>query len=361
MAKKVSLRNTKNDIFKAYQEAIREASELSKNLKSKDVEINKLQNAAPSTVKTKVVVASGASDGPIDNMNSLIAALHKIQGGVGTSVSRIANKQVVEAESIEDLQSQISEEISLAKDLYDIEVGNGTLLSIIENYEEEKKTFEENFNLKKKTYSEEREEKNTTWNKEQDDYYDRTTERDSEAEKARKRATDEYKYKLKQDRALEDDGYNQKQKLLQEELDAIKSQKADEWDVLEKATAEKETEFAEYKEKYEGLEDRLNKDVKKAEGEGKGIIDREHKVKMQLYKADIDSDQLVLDLQVASLQHIIDKQDAQLSNLNQQLTNTYKQAQHLAVKALEGSTNTESFNAIREIAMEQAKNSSKSK
>lgn len=361
MAKKVSLRNTKNDIFKAYQEAVREANELAQNLKSKNVEINKLQNTVSTPTKTKVVVASGISDAPIDNMNSLIAALHKIQGGIGTSVSRIANKQVIEAEAIEDLQSQISEEISLAKTLYDVEVGNGSLLNLIESYQKEKKTFEENYNLKKKNFAQEREEKYTTWDKEQDDYYTRINERDSEAEKARKRATNEYKYKLAQDRAFEDDSYNQKQKQLQEELDAIKAQKTEEWAILEKETAEKETEFAEYKEKYEGLEERLNKDVKKAEAEGKGVIEREHKVKMQLYKADVDSDQMVLDLQVASLQHIIDKQDAQLQNLNQQLSNAYKQAQHLAVKALEGSTNTESFNAIREIAMEQAKTSSKSK
>ncbi|MCP4437974.1 MAG: hypothetical protein GY810_03440 [Aureispira sp.] len=361
MAKKVSLRNTKNDIFKAYQEAVREAAELAKNLKGKDSEINRLQKTASST-KTKVVISSGDSkSGDIDNMGSLIAALHKIQGGVGTSVSQIANKQIVEAESIEDLQSQISEEITLAKELYDVEVGNGTLLSLINNYEDEKKTFEENFNLKKKNYSQEREEKNTAWDKEQDDYYARINERDDEAKKTRKRETDEYKYKLKQDRALEDDGYAQKQKLLQEELDAIKNQKSDEWELLEKATADKETEFEEYKEKYDGLEEKLNKEIKKAEAEGKGVIERDHKVKMKLYKADIESDQLVLDLQVASLQHIIDKQETQLEKLNDQLTIAYKQAQHLAVKALEGSTNTESFNAIREIAMEQAKNSSKSK
>jgi hypothetical protein len=47
--------------------------------------------------------------------------------------------------------------------------------------------------------------------------------------------------------------------------------------------------------------------------------------------------------------------------LSQQLDSALKQVQDLAVKAIEGASNRNSFEAMKEVALEQAKNQAKNK
>lgn len=55
----------------------------------------------------------------------------------------------------------------------------------------------------------------------------------------------------------------------------------------------------------------------------------------------------------------IQRQDGHLQTLSKQLDSALKQVQDLAVKAIEGASNVSSFQAVKEIALEQAKNPNK--
>ncbi|MEP0868609.1 hypothetical protein NDA01_02215 [Trichocoleus desertorum AS-A10] len=54
-------------------------------------------------------------------------------------------------------------------------------------------------------------------------------------------------------------------------------------------------------------------------------------------------------------------QETRIHALSQQLSAALKQVQDLAVKAIEGAANVSSFQAMREIAIEQAKTQTKNK
>jgi hypothetical protein len=62
-----------------------------------------------------------------------------------------------------------------------------------------------------------------------------------------------------------------------------------------------------------------------------------------------------------SLEQTITNQEARIQNLSKQLESALKQVQDLAVKAIEGSANINSYQAIKEIALEQAKSQVKNK
>lgn len=66
-------------------------------------------------------------------------------------------------------------------------------------------------------------------------------------------------------------------------------------------------------------------------------------------------------LRVKSLIETIQSQDAPLQTLSKQLDSALKQVQDLAVKAIEGASNVSSFQAVKQIALEQAKNPNKGK
>ena len=100
---------------------------------------------------------------------------------------------------------------------------------------------------------------------------------------------------------------------------------------------------------------------KKAEPEGTGIAKRQTKTQADLKKKDNEAIQRVLELKISSLQDQITKQDAQVEELSKALDSARKQTTELAVKAIDGASNASSFAAIKEIALEQAKTTQKSK
>ena len=66
-------------------------------------------------------------------------------------------------------------------------------------------------------------------------------------------------------------------------------------------------------------------------------------------------------LRVQALEATIQNQETRIHKLSEQLDMAQKQVQDLAVKAIEGSSNRKSFEAMKEIAMEQAKTPQKTK
>ena len=357
----VSLKDTKNAIFDAYQKALEQTRKLEAQLKAKDKELSTKGHAPAPSTKVETIEKIVYQTASPDNIPGIVASLDALQNGIRKAISEIASGQSTEAEDLAELQQQIQAEKELIRSLYDIEAGNGNLSKILDEYISLQEQFAKDFEAKEKAYAEEEEAKQEAWDKAIEAYETEQTERETEAEMALARELEEYNYGLKIARKLEDDEYAQKKKALQEALDEIKAEKDKAWAEREKTVAERETEFKDYKTKFEGLDERLQKEIKKAEGEAKGIVERDHKVKLNLYKKEVDNRQKTAELRISALRETLDKQEAYMRKLNEQLLQAQSQAQNLAMKALEGTANAESFSAIREIALEQAKTSNKNK
>lgn len=353
---KLTLKNSKEDIYKAYTDALKETARLEKELAAAQEEL-----ADSEDYDDEDGDSNSSYSGDIQDAQDIIGSLTAVQQGIAQALSSLSAEQVIEAEQIQKIAGQISAEKAEVKSLYNIDLSGSTFEGLVSDYEKEKATFEEAFANKKKSYSDDLNGKNQAWAKEVEEYNRQLNDRNKEAQVSRKREQDEYDYAAKQARALEDDVYAQKRKKLTDELIDTRATKDKEWAAKEKAIADAEAQLADYKRKFEAAEGEIQKEVKKAEAEGKSIIERDHKVKLALYNADVDANQKAADLKIKSLDQTIKSQDEQLKKVSAQLENVIKQAQSLALKALEGSTNAESFAAIREIAIEQAKNSNKSK
>ncbi len=357
----VTYKNTKKQIFDAYQELVAELKRLEKAHKTKETEASKLakelSKCQENLGEPQVIIKAPE----VNTLEGVIASLKSIEIGIGSSFSETSALQVVEAEKLEDLRQKIEQEHQQIQKLYDVELNGETMSTIIEEYLATQKAFEERFRAKQEQYKEQLESEEDAWKKEKEQHRFQTAERDREADLEQQRDLELYAYQLEQERKVEDDSYAQKCKNLELELKALQESKQEEWTAREKEVAEKEQEFERYHKEYEGLKDKLDKELKKAEAEAKGIIERDHKVKMRLLKAEAKGDDDALDLKINDLKVVIEKQNQQILKLYQQLEETQRQAQHLALKALEGSSTSESFKAVREIAIEQAKHLGKGK
>ena len=85
-------------------------------------------------------------------------------------------------------------------------------------------------------------------------------------------------------------------------------------------------------------------------------METEAKIQADLQAQESAGEKRIAELRITALSDTIDKQAAQIDHLSQQLNAVLKQTQDLAVKALEGTSTSSSYQAIREIALEQAKN-----
>lgn len=363
MAKSVNSRNTKTEILSAYKEAVQESKTFEAKVKALEKQLATARKAAASKSptssppKSTPPVVSRTSTQQIDTLTNVIASLNNIQTAIGNAIGTNSAQQLVEAESLALLQEQFTSQSQQLKELFDLDIETGILDKLVAEYEESKAQFNEKITTLREAHETEMKQKAMDWEKEQEAATLKMKEQKDAADKNRKREMQEHNYNLKQERAKEDDTYALKKKALQQELDEQVEAQELTWAAKEKVIAEQEATFLDYKTKFEALPEKLEKGIKKAEAEGANIIKRQAKIKAELLAKEVNANKKATELKITSLKTIIEKQEKQVQKLTQQLESALEQAQNLAVKAIEGSSNSTSFEAIRQIALEQAKHS----
>ena len=220
---------------------------------------------------------------------------------------------------------------------------------------------DEAFAARKHGFEAELEAKKVAWRKEQEDRARTVKEADEAGLRARKREAEEYGYETERRHKADADGLAQTRKLQAAELDASKEQHERSWAERELALAKREQEYAELKARAAAAPKDLEAAVAKAEAEGVGIAKRQAKIAADLQQKTNEGKKRVYELRVAELDSTISKQNEQINELSKQLATALKQAQDLAIKAIDGASNSNSFAAVKEIALEQAKTSQKTK
>ena len=175
------------------------------------------------------------------------------------------------------------------------------------------------------------------------------------------REQEEYEYNLNLARDLAEEEYQQNKKNLYKELSETRQEQEKTWQEREDNIAEREKEYQETKEKVAEFEEKLDKKTKQGKEEGKGIGNYQAKVKADLRSKEIEGERQNYQLRIESIESTIGNQETRIVNLSDQLEAALKQVQDLAVKAIEGTSNRQSLEAMKEIALEQAKNTHKGK
>ncbi len=347
-------RSTKTEILKAY-------NELAKELKQQG------RGAAPAESRSSAQPASttDADESTVNNastsIETIIADLKGVRARLGESVGALQQQLLSEATRLQALRSEAEEHTTHLKALHGIEVDDETLRTLVRRYQETSKAADESFAAKKQGFEAELEGKKAAWRKEQDERARAGKEAEDAAVKARKREVDEYGYETERSHKADADALAQTRKSLQAEQDLAKEQHERRWAEREHDVAKREQEYAELKAKAAAAPKELEAAIAKADAEGTGIAKRQAKIAADLQQKTNDGKRRVYELRVAALDETIAKQNEQINELSKQLATALKQAQDLAIKAIDGASNSSSFAAVKEIALEQAKTSQKTK
>jgi len=346
-------RSTKQEILKAY-------NELAKELKQQQGQAPASAGSPPSSDRDDDSEDHPVTQGPA-NIETIIRDLTGIRARLGESVGALQQQLLGEATRLDGLHTEIAEHIVHLRELHGIEVHEDTLRDLVRRYLDTQKTADEVFATRKQTAEAETEAKKAAWKKEQEEHARTTKDADEAQAKSRKRAGDEYTYENERSHKADADALAQTKKLQQAELDALKEQHDRSWAEREKDLAAREKEYADLRAKSGAFQKDLEAAIAKAEQEGTGIAKRQAKIASDLQQKENDGKRRVYELKIQALEEQITKQNEQLSELSKQLATALKQTQDLAIKAIDGASNSTSFAAVKEIALEQAKTAQKTK
>ncbi|MCA9704291.1 MAG: hypothetical protein KDK70_00380 [Myxococcales bacterium] len=348
---KLTNRSTKTELLAAYNAAIKEL----KALKAGKGAAPKQASAAPATAAAPTVANGEMS------IADIIERLRGLTTNIGESASTLQGELTTEATTLTELRQQAEAVIEQLGTLHTIEVTDETLGQLVARYGEARQAADEELTRKREAFDKELSAARADWRKEQDDRTRRTKEAAREHDKARKRDAQEYEYARARDKAQQQDEREQASKRFEQELTELRERKAEEWKAREQALADREKERTELEAKAKAFEGEREAAVKKAEQEGMGIARRQTKTQADLRNKDTEGVRRVFELKIEALEGTIAKQEAQIEALSSQLEGARKQTTELAVKAIDGASNASSFAAIKEIALEQAKNTQKGK
>ena len=358
VAKKLNEKNTKAEILAAYDELSKENTVLKSQLDKLAKETPVVQ--AKITAEPKLAMSQPST--VQQRMNFIIDNLGKIQLGVGSAISELSEQLTTEATKLQEIRRDLATETQELQTLHDLKkINDDTLDSLIKSYEDNLKTFSEEFSQRKDTLEQEVQTRIKAWYKEQEEYKSTVKERNENQNKTRQRESTEYKYNLELQRKLALEEYEQTQKDIHQELDEFQQLIEKQWTEREKAIAEREKQFTEAKAKLEAFPKEKEAALKRAIEEGKGIAYYQAKIRSDLYAKEVEGQKRFYEQRVQSLEQIIQNQEGRIQNLAKQLEATSRQVQDLAVKAIEGAANVNSYQTVKEIALEQAKNAQKNK
>ncbi|MGI0480981.1 hypothetical protein ACN4EE_09325 [Geminocystis sp. CENA526] len=369
----INSKSTKAQILEAYEELQQQKAKLEQEITLAKKQAQVQQKAVESATKIvnnpinnqEKVNSKPVENIPIKSMNNIeqvIESLEKLQVGFGSAVSQLSEQLITEASSLEKLETDIDLEVNHLQELHDLEtIEDDTLVNLLTTYEESQTTFSDEYNQRLETLQEELLTAQKEWAKEQENKQREIKQRNEISAKNKQRDNEEYSYNLQLNRQLDRENYEQELTQLYKDLEEAKKQQEKIWEEREKAISDKEKEYQEAKQKVAEFEQKLENEVKKAKDEGKGIGTYQAKVKADLRQKEIDGETQNYQLRIQALESTILSNENRINSLSQQLDSALKQVQDLAIKAIEGTSNRNSFEAMKEVALEQAKNQQKGK
>lgn len=346
--KKVTNRNTKAEIIKLYNEVVKELKAL-KAQKSADPAPKALPPGPPDVEGGEMTVAD------------IVARLKGLTSNIGDAASVLQGRLTGEVTALDELREEADSLIAELQSLHGIEVSDDSLDALIAQHVETSEAAEAELSEKREGFEKEMSTEGAAWQKEQSEHARAVKEAAAQIKKARQRDAQEYKYDTELSHKQEDDDRGQRQKHFAQELTELRESKVGQWSEREKQLAAREAEYAELKTKADAFEGELQAAVKKAEQEGTGVAKRQARIQADLKKKDNEGVQRVFELKIQDLEQTIAKQEQQIVELSRQLESARQQTTELAVKAIDGASNASSFESIKEIALEQAKNTQKGK
>ncbi|MDO8724172.1 MAG: hypothetical protein Q7J31_18380 [Syntrophales bacterium] len=339
--KKLTPTNTKQEMLQAYNALLKELEE------KQEGELKPEKKIEEKKTKEAVQVAESLTT---EGVGKEIANL-KME--IGKTLTRISDQLEGEVNRFVAIRNAIGAKEKEIGELYEIEKAAMSLAALIEAQNQKRQEFTAEMEDKKETLRQEIDETRTAWKKEQEEHDAAVKERDAAEKKRQTREKEEFDYAFKREQQTATDRFTYEKAKLEKELKDKKEQLEQELKAREAAIAAKEAELNDLRKQAAQHPKELETSVTRAIKEISEHLLMEAKSREDLLKKDAEGVCNVFNARIESLEKTTKEQAERLAAQTKQLEAAYQKVQDIAVKTVEGASNSKSVASLQQLLGEQ--------
>jgi len=340
-SKKISLTSTKQEMLQAYNAVLKELEARQQN------ELRPEKRAEEKKSREAVQIAESlTADGVAREIAALKLEIGKTLTGIADQLEGQVGRFVAIGNAIAAKEKEISE-------LYEIEKAALSLAALIEAQNQKRAEFADEMEEKKETLREEIESTRAAWKKDQEERDAAIKERDAAEKKRQAREKEEFDYAFKREKQETDDRFAYEKARLEKELTDKKERLEQELGAREAAVAAKEAELNDLRKQAAQHPKELETAVARAVKETADRLTAEARAREELLKKEIEGERNVFTARIDSLEKTAKEQSDRVSALTKQLEAAYQKVQDIAVKTVEGASNSKSLAGLQQLLGEQ--------
>jgi len=341
--KKLTEKNTKQEMLESYQELVKHLEE------KRAAELNPVKKLEEKKTEEAVKVAATLPPDGIDR------EIGNLKADIGRLLSDISSKLETEVGRFSSIQTAVASKERELQELYGIEKAAASLAALIEAKNQKQHEFEAELARQKEELIREIDATRHAWETERKLHEAELKERDATEKRARDREKEESAYFFKREQQALRDKLNDEKVELEKELQRKKEAAEKDLAEREKSTVEMERELAQLREKAAAFPKDLDGAVAKAVKEATERVQLEAKNRDELQRRQFEGERNVLTTRVESLEKSLKDLVEQNARLSKQSEMAYQKVQDIAEKAIEGSSQAKSLADLQKFLAEQSR------
>lgn len=323
----VVVKDSKAKILETFQQILAEQQNIESKVATKEEEAEKEKNQR---------VLEAASQYTAD---SIVRGLADLQLEFGSVINGLSIRLTTETYKLDELKRAFEVETQHLQELQQTRVVADALHILSQEHQEKLRVLEHTAASDRETLEQEITLSRKTWQQEQEEHEILLRESNELLSRERQRQEEDYQYETERLRQIATDEYEEIKRQTERELQEALITKEKQWSERERLLAGNQALLEEYQRKAEAEPNELEEAVKKAREEGIRDVTQEAKVKADLFEKEWQSSKQGYELQIQSLEAKIQKQSEQITEISTQLQSAMRQAQELAMRAFESSSN----------------------
>ena len=339
--RKLTLTSTKQEMLQAYNTLLKELEARQEGELKPEKKIEEKKN------REAVQVAESLTT---EGVGKEIANL-KLE--IGRTLTGISDQLEGEVSRFVAIRNAISAKEKELAELYEIEKSAMSLAALIEAQNQKRQEFTAEMEEKKESLRQDIEATRAASEKEQDEHDAAVKERDAVEKKRQTREKEEFDYAFKREQQTVADRFTYEKAKLEKELKDKKEQMEQELSAREAAIAAKEAELNDLRKQAAQRPKELETSIARAVKETSERLLMEAKSREELLKKEAEGERNVFKARIESLEKTTKEQSERITALTKQLEAAYQKVQDIAVKTVEGASNSKSIASLQQLLGEQ--------
>jgi len=285
----------------------------------------------------------------------VVAQISAVRSEVGKMLAQLSDRLEQEVARYQSVQRAIEEKEKDLKEVYEIERAAGSLAALIEAQNLKKQEFEATLESRKEQALAEVQSSREQWEKDKLQWEAELKERQESENRKRERDKEEYEYRYKREKQQMKDQLEDERAKMERDLALKRTELEQGLAEREKAVAERELQLDQLRARVESFPLELEKAIARAVAEATARLEAQAKSREELLTKESEGERKVQTTRIQSLEKTVKEQADQIERLAQQIDKAYQQVQDIAVKAIEGSSNSKSLAGLQQLLSESAR------